>query len=124
MTIVLALSALGVVATTVAFAFYQARLLSRAIGDAHTASGWWKAEVEAGQKLQTELLHLKQAHEQALKTLTVKEQEADAEREARKKIEAHRDTLLAELAKSGSPSAVAAEIRAELAALAGLGKKP
>lgn len=120
MTIALALSALAVVGGLTAFGFYLARMLKAATDDAKGAHAGWRVEVELRGAAMKERDDLRRLNEEAQKALTSKEEELKREVAARKSIEAHAQKLLAELAKSGNPSAVAAQVRKELAELAAL----
>jgi hypothetical protein len=121
MTIALALSALAVIGGLTAFSFYLARLLSSAVRDWKTAVADQRDAEAKRSVLQKAFDDLVRLNDETRAILSTKEAELIRETLARKSVEKHREQLLAELAKTGNPSAVASQIRKELEALAALG---
>ncbi len=115
------LTALGVIAAAIGLCFFLAQMLKNATHNWQSTRSTLENETAAKAAVQKSFDDLTRLNEETREILSAKETELIRELLARKTVEKHRDQLLAELAKSGNPSAVASQIRKELAALATLG---
>lgn len=111
------LTALGVVAFTVGYAFYNTRRKDKAYDQALVA-------VRVNAQLLVQVDDLEDGIADRDKTIEQLTAELEGEKAARWKVEEQRDALLQKLADGGDVFAVAAAIRDELSALSELSRVP